>query len=146
MTRSVLLSSLLVLGLAMPGSIDAQTDGEPRLPEAVPGERTPEAAPKKNPMPKEPTAAPRAQPGPAQSYVVEKGDTLAGIADKLLGDSDKWTVIARVNRIEEPEKLAVGTRLEIPEDAGQTTSDREAAVPENEPALKNQPAPDAKGN
>jgi cysteine synthase A len=91
-------------------------------------------------------AGPRAQPGPAQSYVVEKGDTLAGIADKLLGDSDKWTVIARVNRIEEPEKLAVGTRLEIPEDAGQTTSDREAAVPENEPALKNQPAPDAKGN
>ena len=49
-----------------------------------------------------------------KTYVVKPGDTLEGIAKEILGDRGKWTVIARANRIENPNKLEVGARLQIP--------------------------------
>jgi nucleoid-associated protein YgaU len=51
-------------------------------------------------------------------YVVEKGDTLSAIAKETLGDESRWIVIARANDIEDPGKLEIGSRLQIPTRAG----------------------------
>lgn len=51
-----------------------------------------------------------------RTYVVKKGDTLAGIARKMYGDSGKWKKIHDANkvRVPDPKKLKVGTKLVIP--------------------------------
>ncbi len=49
-------------------------------------------------------------------YTVEKGDTLAEIAEKELGSQDKWQAIARANGLEDPDMLQVGQKLRIPRD------------------------------
>ena len=54
------------------------------------------------------------EPGDESFYVVKKGDTLTEIARQELGDAQEWRHIAELNRIDEPKKLAVGTRLELP--------------------------------
>jgi nucleoid-associated protein YgaU len=51
-------------------------------------------------------------------YVVEKGDTLAEIAESRLGDAKQWRQIAQLNDIDDPKRLEVGTRLRIPSGAG----------------------------
>ena len=68
-----------------------------------------------------PGMQPGANPAPSSAaadseYVVEPGDTLAGIAEKELGSADKWQVIARANGIEDPASLRVGQKLQIPRD------------------------------
>lgn len=68
-----------------------------------------------------PAPADRAHQTPAMQtaegeYVVQKGDTLAEIAQSELGNAGKWQVIARANDIDEPEQLRVGQRLKIPKD------------------------------
>lgn len=57
--------------------------------------------------------ATRPEPPPAV-HVVVKGDTLVGIADRLLVRRHDWRSIARANRIAAPRRLPVGTRLTIP--------------------------------
>ncbi len=49
-------------------------------------------------------------------YVVKRGDTLAGIAQAVLGDSSKWQVIFEANKekISSPGKIVVGMVLLIP--------------------------------
>lgn len=49
-------------------------------------------------------------------YVVQKGDTLAEIAQSELGNAGKWQVIARANGIDDPQQLRVGQKLKIPKD------------------------------
>jgi nucleoid-associated protein YgaU len=46
--------------------------------------------------------------------VVRPGDSLALIAYEELGSAARWRAIAEVNRIDDPFRLAVGTRLIIP--------------------------------
>ncbi|MGE5280204.1 MAG: OmpA family protein [Deltaproteobacteria bacterium] len=51
-----------------------------------------------------------------KEYVVQKNDTLWNIAAKELGSGHRWKYIYELNkeRIKNPDKLRVGTRLEIP--------------------------------
>jgi len=51
-----------------------------------------------------------------KEYVVQKGDTLWMIAAKELGSGHRWKYIYELNKekIKNPDKLRVGTRLEIP--------------------------------
>ena len=78
----------------------------------------------------EPMPAPRATSAPppppqdevlnapvgGRTYVVQKGDTLYGIARKMYGDEKKWRAIWQANqaRIKDPSKLNIGTRLVLP--------------------------------
>ncbi len=53
---------------------------------------------------------------PADSYVVQSGDTLGKIAMKVYGDSSKWNVIYEANKANIPNKtrLQIGQPLVIP--------------------------------
>ena len=51
------------------------------------------------------------------SYTVKRGDTLGRIARKFYGDAASYPLIVSANRIRDPDRLAVGRRLFIP-DAG----------------------------
>lgn len=61
-------------------------------------------------------AASPAPPAPAggQTYVVAKGDTLWGIAQKFYRNGAEYPRIAAANGIRDPRKLGVGQRLVIP--------------------------------
>lgn len=48
------------------------------------------------------------------SYVVVRGDSLWKIASRLYGDGYSWVRIARTNRLANPNKIFVGSRLTIP--------------------------------
>jgi hypothetical protein len=48
------------------------------------------------------------------TYVVKQGDTLTGIAARVLGDSKRWREIADLNKIRNPRDLRVGRRLRMP--------------------------------
>ncbi len=49
-------------------------------------------------------------------YVVQRGDTLSGIADQQLGDADRWPEIFDLNRalISDPDKISPGQVLALP--------------------------------
>ena len=50
-------------------------------------------------------------------YVVQKGDTLQKISDKVYGTTKKWKKIFDANRdiLEDPNKIKPGQKLVIPE-------------------------------
>jgi len=53
----------------------------------------------------------------AEEYVVEQGDTMRGVAEKVYGDADLWPRIYDANRDligPDPDALQVGMRLRIP--------------------------------
>lgn len=50
----------------------------------------------------------------AKSYIVKKGDTLLSIAAAQLGDFTRWTDIAALNGIRDPNRITVGQRLRLP--------------------------------
>jgi nucleoid-associated protein YgaU len=52
--------------------------------------------------------------GPSVEYVVQKGDSLASIAQKNLGSSSRWTEIQSMNGGIQPKSLRVGTKLKLP--------------------------------
>lgn len=47
-------------------------------------------------------------------YVVKDGDTLSKIAAKLLGNSNKWPSIAKLNNLRDPDFITPGEKLKIP--------------------------------
>jgi len=51
-----------------------------------------------------------------QTHKVKSGDTLAKIAKKFYGDARKYTLIAEVNDMSDPDKIRVGQVLDIPFD------------------------------
>lgn len=65
-------------------------------------------------------AATRAAGGPTavsphgSLYVVAAGDTLSGIAAKQLGSYKRWTEIAQLNNIRDPNNIKVGQKLRLP--------------------------------
>ncbi len=50
----------------------------------------------------------------AETYVVQKGDTLAGISTQLYGDKSKVAEICELNQIEDGDKIIVGQVLKLP--------------------------------
>lgn len=49
------------------------------------------------------------------TYVVKKGDTLSGIAQRFYGDSSRWQLIAKANDLANPNMMRVGMELMIPQ-------------------------------
>jgi LysM repeat protein len=64
-----------------------------------------------------PTPAPAPKATGAQTYTVQKGDTLSKISKKFYGTPNRWKEIADANsgRISNINQLKVGTQLTIPE-------------------------------
>ena len=59
-------------------------------------------------------------PAPAvKDYVVQKGDTLYGIAQKQLGAGKRWPELIRVNPGLTEKNLKPGQTIKVPEAAGQ---------------------------
>lgn len=54
------------------------------------------------------------QPPRGTTYRVVKGDTLSGIAKRLLGAASRWPEISTLNRLPDPDKIYVGQMLKIP--------------------------------
>jgi nucleoid-associated protein YgaU len=50
-------------------------------------------------------------------YTVEPGDTLSSIAERFLGDAERWRAIFQANReqIEDPDRIFVGQVLRVPQ-------------------------------
>jgi nucleoid-associated protein YgaU len=55
------------------------------------------------------------QEAPFETYVVRRGDTLQGIADRFYEDPALDDVIAKANSLEDPALIHAGLKLEIPE-------------------------------
>ncbi len=53
-------------------------------------------------------------PAPKQTYTVVSGDTLWAIAEKFLGDGNRYPEIAKLNNIPNPDLINVGQVLTIP--------------------------------
>jgi tetratricopeptide (TPR) repeat protein len=62
------------------------------------------------------TASPAAAAQPAETYVVQPGDTLSRIATRVYNDSTKWKAIYDANRatLPSPQSVKVGQKLVIP--------------------------------
>jgi hypothetical protein len=57
---------------------------------------------------------PTASPNYDKTYVVQRGDTLTGIAFAVYRDASVWRDIARNNNIQDPRTLDPGTVLQLP--------------------------------
>jgi len=82
-------------------------------PEPTPPPRppvTPEPAP---PKPAETVSAPTGQ----DRHIVRRGETISGLALKYYGELRFWPALAYFNRLGNPERIAVGQSLEIPNKA-----------------------------
>ena len=54
------------------------------------------------------------------TYTVKSGDTLGRIAQRLLGDAQRYEEIFELNRdqLDDPDQIEAGQELKIPQDAG----------------------------
>ncbi|HTF90017.1 MAG TPA: LysM peptidoglycan-binding domain-containing protein [Planctomycetota bacterium] len=68
----------------------------------------------------------------ARTYKVKNGDTLGSIAQHELGSTKRWTEIAALNGVQ-PEKLAVGMTLKLPQG---TASTEPQTLVKNAPAVE----------
>jgi len=60
------------------------------------------------------TATAQDAPPQAQTYTIQKGDTLWSIAVKLLGDGQRWKDIKAANPSLDEKKLPIGKAITIP--------------------------------
>lgn len=79
-----------------------------------------------------------------QTYTVKSGDTLGKIARKFYGDAARFPLIVATNHIGNPDRLAVGAQLVIP-DVGTAVTTPPAPTPVPAPA-SNPTSPTAKLN
>jgi hypothetical protein len=61
-------------------------------------------------------AAPALGEQATQPYVVQRGDTLIGIRDRLLVPGADWRAVQRLNRVADPRRLPPGRTLQLPQD------------------------------
>lgn len=54
--------------------------------------------------------------GERKRHIVKRGDTLASIAAKQLGNANEWKRIARLNDIRDPNRIKPGQKISIPKD------------------------------
>jgi uncharacterized protein (TIGR02594 family) len=122
----------------------AQPQPAPQQDAAPPQAPAPQPAAQQGPAP-QPAAqqapAPQAAQPPAtaaavRTYQVRSGDTLGAIAQRLLGNSERWREIAQLNGITDPRALRVGQSLRIPGEAsrGQGAAAGQPAAPTSESA------------
>ncbi len=66
-----------------------------------------------------------------RTVIVRSGDSLSSVARKVYGQQARWTDIFAANRsqIDDPDDIAVGTRLVIPPDAAASARAKKAAQP-----------------
>ncbi len=52
----------------------------------------------------------------ARYYIIQRGDTLYGLARRFYGNSSMWRAIARANRtvIQNPNQIPAGARIVLP--------------------------------
>jgi LysM repeat protein len=122
-------------GQAGPGRVEDRQDRDP-LADTQRGDTRPGASERERgqqtppvganrPSVGDPVATPDASQrmtGSAGEYVVKRGDTLAEIAQRELGDANQWKRIAQLNDIDDPKTLATGKRLQIPQRDDRGTS------------------------
>lgn len=65
--------------------------------------------------------APKHSPDVEKAYVVQRGDTLSGIAEQAYGDPSLWREIARANAVHDPRALEPGRTLTLPRLLPETT-------------------------
>ncbi|BBC73645.1 conserved hypothetical protein [Altererythrobacter sp. B11] len=88
----------------------------------------------------------KADLGPASHpYTVQPGDTMAGIAERFLGNRLKSYQLARYNKMSDPSALAAGQVLQIPGQPAQAETAPRAAPPKkrSSAAAAAAPAPKA---
>jgi hypothetical protein len=102
---------------------DEQADHPPERDEAASGlperdEEPPAGSPEQDQARDVPTGAepPRREP---RIYVVQRGDTLIGIAKRRLGRSTRWRDLFELNRdrLDSPDQLIEGMKLRLPPEA-----------------------------
>lgn len=59
-------------------------------------------------------STPKKPKASSKTYVVKKGDTLPKIAQRQLGDKNRWHEIAKLNGINDPKRVTMGDRLRLP--------------------------------
>lgn len=67
------------------------------------------------PQPRSPVAPPPERTAQQQTYVVREGDTLAKIAQRTLGDSNRWRELQQANPVTQNGGFRVGITLIIPQ-------------------------------
>ena len=70
------------------------------------------------------------------SITVMKGDSLADLAGRELGDRKRWPEIARLNRLPDPDRIAAGDELRLPCDFR-----HDNVEPGGQPAIRQDPEP-----
>ena len=55
-----------------------------------------------------------AQPTAGAKYTVKENDSLSKISEQVYGSQDMWQQIAQANNITTPNKILVGSTLELP--------------------------------
>lgn len=86
------------------------------------------------------TARPEGPQTAGGSYTVVAGDTLSGIAGRVLGDSSQYLAIASLNRLPPPYVIRVGQVLTLPGGAAGARSAAPAAPATAQPAPTSRPA------
>lgn len=67
------------------------------------------------------------QQASVSTYTVVQGDSLSGIAKKMLNDINRWPEIQKLNNIDDPNKIKPGQVLKLPEKNTQQNQDVEKA-------------------
>lgn len=55
-----------------------------------------------------------------RTYTIRSGDSLHGIAERVLKDASRWREIARMNSLKDANRLIPGARLKLPADGSDT--------------------------
>jgi hypothetical protein len=58
-----------------------------------------------------------------------QGETLASLSRRYLRDGDLWPMLARLNRIEQPDRLFAGSRIRVPVVSSRNTEQRQEPHP-----------------
>jgi len=80
-----------------------------------------------------------AKPKAGSKYTVQTGDTLSGIAEDVYGDASKYTIIAKANKLPDPDLITVGQILTIPKAASASSKPPVKSKPSKTPMLSAKP-------